>query len=216
VTLPTGTSRSDCNVLEAFSGGGERLLRTARGQYDLAAWRARNDRQSGGAALEVSLDPERLELRVTAPTGVGTPDLRPFALSPGIPPLKELLPADFPWRWTRSWASEYAPLSVPPASRSPRRARNPARSRWAVVGLAWDGSPVRVDPGGVGPGRAVARSCPSRTAPVREPGVARPMHVSRAVVDAQLSVASSCSGATGKTTLGVSPTHSSSSVGARM
>jgi hypothetical protein len=150
VTAPTGTSRSDYNVLGGVTGGGGKAVEVqGKGAYDLVGWRALGN---GGGSVEiplrVSFDPERLKLRVAAPAGAVLPSCEPFALTPGIPPLSELLDNNFVWPVDAKLGTQYAPLAGLLQADLLGRPRDPSRfGVGPLVGLPLDGTPACTDPG---------------------------------------------------------------------
>jgi hypothetical protein len=106
-----------------------------------------NDVMSVELALQVTFDPDSMELRVTAPTGAKLPSCEPFALAPGIPPVDELLDQNFVQPVDYQLGSEYATLDR--LLQSDLLGRKRPATRFALgplLHLPLDGSAIKVDP----------------------------------------------------------------------
>ena len=149
VTFPTATSRSDYNVLGGLTKLNDKPFEVqGKGRSTRAEWAALgNDGKSVELPLQVSFDPDRLELRVTAPAGAKLPSYAPFALAPGIPPVKELFDQKFVQPVDYQLGSEYAPMEQLLQSDLLGRKRPPARfALGPLLHLPLDGSAIKVDP----------------------------------------------------------------------
>ena len=106
-----------------------------------------NDVTSVELPLQVSFDPERMELRVKAPAGAKLPSYAPFALTPGIAPVKTLLDQKFVQPVDYQLGSEYAPLERLLQADLLGRKRPPSPFEVGpLLDLRLDGSAIKVDP----------------------------------------------------------------------
>ena len=106
-----------------------------------------NDVKTVELPLQVSFDPDRMELRVTAPAGAKLPSYPPFALAPGIPPVKELFDQKFVQPVDYQIGSEYAPMERLLQTDLLGRKRPAGQfDAGPLVGLPLDGSAIKVDP----------------------------------------------------------------------
>jgi len=149
VVFPTDTSRSDYNVLGGLEKPEDKPFEVqGKGRSTRAEWVASgNEVNSVEVPLQVRFDPDRMELRVTAPAGAKLPDYPLFALAPGIPPVKELLDQKFVQPMDYELGSEYASLARLLQADLLGRKRSPTRFEVGpLVDLPLDGSAISVDP----------------------------------------------------------------------
>jgi len=149
VTFPTDTSRSDFNVLGGLVAAQDNPFEIqGTGRSTRAEWAAMgNDVKSVELPLQVSFDPDRMELRVTAPAGAKLPSYEPFALAPSIPPVKELFDQNFVQPVDYQIGSEYASMERLLQADLLGRRRSPSHFEVGpLVELPWDGSAIKVDP----------------------------------------------------------------------
>jgi len=149
VTFPTDTSRSDFNIFGGLGKLQDKPFEVqGKGRTTRAEWATLgNDVKSVELPLQVSFDPERMELRVTAPAGARMPSYTLFALEPGIPPIKELFDQKFVQPVDYQLGSEYAPLGrLLQADLLGRERRAGQFDAGPLVGLPLDGSTIKVDP----------------------------------------------------------------------
>jgi hypothetical protein len=149
VTFPTDTSRSDFNVLGGLTKPQDKSFEVqGKGCSTRAEWAALgNDVKSVELPLQVRFDPDRMELRVTAPAGAKLPSYALFALTPGIPPVKELFDQKFVQPVDYQLGSEYAPMERLLQADLLGRRRSPSHFEVGpLVELPLDGSAIKVDP----------------------------------------------------------------------
>jgi len=149
VSFPTDTSRSDFNVLGGLAKPHDKPFEVqGKGRSTRAEWVAQgNDGKSVELPLQVSFDPDRMELRVQAPAGAKLPSYAPFALAPGIPPVKELFDQKFVQPVDYQLGSEYAPMGQLLQSDLLGRERPaPQFEVGPLLHLSLDGSAIKVDP----------------------------------------------------------------------
>ncbi len=151
VLLPSGTSRSDGNLLAGVSGSATDLFQAGtQVAGDLAAWRAAgNGAGSVELPLQVSFDADRLELRVSGPPGATLPPIAyPEGFLPERPPQEKLL-ASFgvPRVQGVTLSGRLVPLPELLAADLLGNPRDASRLQpGCLVDLPLDGSAVSVDP----------------------------------------------------------------------
>jgi len=149
VVFPTNTSRSDYNVLGGLSKSNDKPFEVQdKGCFTPTEWASLdNDVVSVEIPLRVSFDPERMELRIKAPDEAKLPNYAPFALTPDIPPVKELLDQKFVQPLDYQLGSRYAPIEQLLQADLLGRKRAPNRFEVGpLIELSPDGSVIKVDP----------------------------------------------------------------------
>jgi hypothetical protein len=149
VVFPTNTSRSDCNVLGVLAKPNDKPFEVqGNGRFTRAEWATLdNDAKSIEIPLEISFDPKRMELRVKSQDEAKLPGYTPFALTPEIPPINELLDQNFIQPVDYQLGYEYAPIERLLQADLLGRKRTPNKFEVGpLIELLLDGSVIKVDP----------------------------------------------------------------------
>jgi len=149
MVFPTNTSHSDYNVLGGLSRSNDKPFRLQDElDFTRTEWASSgNDVSSIEVPLRISFNPELMELRVNALDESKLPNYRPFALTPDIPSVKELLDQKFVQPVNYQLGCSYAPVEQ--LLQADLLGRKRSSNRFEVgplIELPLDGSAVKVDP----------------------------------------------------------------------